>query len=112
MYFFSSDQALNDFKINPRKYLIPSTPRNPIRIAIVGHPDSGKSTLANSLAQLYDCEIIRANELVKEDLKAAEAEAREKSNEQVLELSIAMTQSEAGEEEKIDANDPRVKVKL
>ena len=66
MYFFSSQERLDLFKINPRKYLLPTTPRNPIRLAVAGHPGSGKSTLAQLLAKHYGCEVITPNTLVED----------------------------------------------
>jgi len=66
MFFFSSQERLDLFKINPRKYLLPTTPRNPIRLAVAGHPGAGKSTLVELLAKHYGCEIITPNNLVQE----------------------------------------------
>ena len=42
MYFFSSQERMDFFKINPRKYLLPAEPRNAIRLAISGHAEAGK----------------------------------------------------------------------
>ena len=66
MFFFSSQERLDLFKINPRKYLLPTTPRNPIRLCIAGHPGAGKSTLSQLLANHYNCEIIDPSTLVQQ----------------------------------------------
>lgn len=66
MFFFSSQERLDLFKINPRKYLLPTTPRNPIRLAVAGHPGAGKSTLADLLAKHYGCDVIKPSSLVED----------------------------------------------
>ena len=112
MYFFSSEERMANFKINPRKYLLPQTPRNPVRVAVTGQPSSGKSTLVKQLAEYYGCEVIKPEELVVEELKSAKADAYTKRKAECTELAIAMIQTALGKDEKVDADDPRVQEKV
>ena len=56
MYFFSTQERLENFKTNPRKYLLPQVPRNPVRVAVTGQPSAAKSSLVQALATHYSCE--------------------------------------------------------
>ncbi|XP_078504661.1 adenylate kinase 9 isoform X3 [Lissotriton helveticus] len=55
IYFFSTKENRDIFMRNPVKYLYQPKPKVsvPIRIAIVGPPKSGKSTVARRLASVY-----------------------------------------------------------
>ena len=75
MYFFSNVERLEYFKINPRKYLLPAKPRNAVRVAVCGHAESGKSTLAVKLAEHYGSEVIDMKAL----LKTVQTNANQKS---------------------------------
>ena len=112
MYFFSSAERMENFKINPRKYLLPQTPRNPVRVAVTGQPSGGTSTLVKTLAKYYGCEIINPAELVIDELKNAKSEAYNKRKAESTELAIATVQSALGKDEKLDENDPRVQQKV
>ncbi|KAH3738545.1 hypothetical protein DPMN_045182 [Dreissena polymorpha] len=55
VYFLSSPQAREEFVSDPIKYVSQPTPKPvvPIKIAVIGPPKSGKTTLANRFAQEY-----------------------------------------------------------
>ena len=101
MYFFSSPERMENFKINPRKYLLPQTPRNPVRVAVTGQPSAGKTTLVTALASYYGCEIIKPADLVIDELKNAKIEAYNKRKAECTELAIAMVQTQLGKDEKV-----------
>ncbi|XP_024863203.1 adenylate kinase 9 isoform X2 [Kryptolebias marmoratus] len=55
IYFFASKENLNQFMLNPLKYLRQPkpTPTLPIKVAVIGPPKSGKTTVAKMFAQKY-----------------------------------------------------------
>ncbi|XP_027755310.1 adenylate kinase 9 isoform X2 [Empidonax traillii] len=55
IYFFSSKENKETFMTNPIKYIRQSKPKPaaPVKIAIVGPPKSGKTTVAEKLASVY-----------------------------------------------------------
>ncbi|XP_037607172.1 adenylate kinase 9 [Sebastes umbrosus] len=55
IYFFASKENRNTFMLNPLKYLRQPKPFPPfpVRIAVVGPPKSGKTTVAQMFAQKY-----------------------------------------------------------
>jgi hypothetical protein len=52
VFFLSSQEAVEQFKFNPRPYLLPKMPTSPVKFFVVGHPLAGKSTFATELAFL------------------------------------------------------------
>lgn len=54
MYSMSSAESLVKFVRCPRKYLVPPHPLLPCKVCVLGPPLSGKSTLANLIAEKYD----------------------------------------------------------
>jgi adenylate/nucleoside-diphosphate kinase len=54
MYCLSSAEALKEFSLDPRKFILPPLPQIPCKICVLGPPTSGKSTLAKMLADHYD----------------------------------------------------------
>ena len=54
MYSLSSQETLEEFIINPRPYLLPPHPLLPFKVCIVGPPSSGKSTIAQLIANEYN----------------------------------------------------------
>jgi len=50
IFFLSSPDALEQFKFNPRPYLLPKMPTSPIKFFVMGHPLAGKSAFAKELA--------------------------------------------------------------
>ena len=57
MYCLSSLDALMEFIKSPRTYLLPPNPRIPVKICVLGPPTSGKTTLANALAEHYNSHV-------------------------------------------------------
>lgn len=57
MYCLSSEEALKNFLLNPRPYLLPPMPRPPLKIFIFGPPSSGKTTLSYLLAKHYNRQV-------------------------------------------------------
>lgn len=57
VYFFSSAEARRAFIEHPLKFLAQRAPPPvvPVRLAIIGPPNSGKTTLANALCDKYGC---------------------------------------------------------
>ncbi|XP_070781653.1 adenylate kinase 9 [Enoplosus armatus] len=55
IYFFASKENRNTFMLNPLKYLrqLKPTPSLPVKMAVVGPPKSGKTTVAQMFAQKY-----------------------------------------------------------
>ncbi|XP_034999516.2 adenylate kinase 9 [Hippoglossus stenolepis] len=55
VYFFESKENRNTFMLNPLKYLRQPkpSPSLPVKVAVVGPPKSGKTTVAQSFAQKY-----------------------------------------------------------
>lgn len=61
MYSMSSSEALVAFTRNPRAYLLPPQPRIPCKVCVVGPPTSGKSTLAQKVADHYNAMVMSYN---------------------------------------------------
>ena len=57
-YCLSSAEALRQFTLNPKSFLLPPLPQIPCKICILGPPTSGKSTLAKMLSQHYNAMVI------------------------------------------------------
>ena len=57
MYFFASEANRTEFVLNAVEFLQQPTPPPfvPVRVAIVGPPKSGKSTLADWICRKYGC---------------------------------------------------------
>ncbi|ETE69947.1 Adenylate kinase domain-containing protein 1, partial [Ophiophagus hannah] len=53
MYLLSTEEALKQFMLNPRSYLLPPMPLPPCKVLVVGPPFSGKTTLCELLANHY-----------------------------------------------------------
>ena len=61
MYCMSSAKSLVSFVRNPRTYLVPPHPLLPCKVCVLGPPLSGKSTLANLIAEKYDAVVSSIN---------------------------------------------------
>lgn len=57
IYVLSSAEAMEKFLKNPRPYLMAPQPRPPCKLAILGAPLAGKTTLAHLLAQKYGAKV-------------------------------------------------------
>ena len=112
MYFFSSVERMDYFKINPRKYLLPSEPRNAIRVAVTGHAGAGKSTLVARLAEHYNCDVINIVDVCSN----VQIEANQKSFQTRLDEAREAAMTQVNNENSVDgvvlnpvdANDNRV----
>ncbi|XP_028996681.1 adenylate kinase 9 [Betta splendens] len=74
VYFFASKENRNTFQLNPLKYLKqprPSPPL-PVKIAIIGPPKSGKTTIAQMFAQKYGLERLSIGRAVRTVLNTRE----------------------------------------
>ncbi|KAF3702867.1 Adenylate kinase 9 [Channa argus] len=78
LYILSSHEAYLKFIASPRWYLMPPMPRPPCRVAIIGPPKAGKTTLCKLLAQHYNTLVLDMEELVKPVLMKLEQERLEK----------------------------------
>ncbi|KAL7872074.1 hypothetical protein SRHO_G00070570 [Serrasalmus rhombeus] len=58
VYVLSTQEALQKFMVNPRGYLLPPLPRPPCKVAVIGPPCSGKSTLSALLAKRYGAVLV------------------------------------------------------
>ncbi|XP_059153856.1 adenylate kinase 9-like isoform X2 [Physella acuta] len=112
MYVLSSEEAMNKFMKNPRTYLIAPQPKAPCKIAVIGGPFSGKTTLCHLLASRYGAKIFDIAELtkpVKENEKQkfidnARKEATDKAIQQVkAKLKEKMEAEAAAREEERQA---------
>ncbi|KAL2082220.1 hypothetical protein ACEWY4_022038 [Coilia grayii] len=70
IYVLSSAQALYKFMTNPRRYLLPPMPRPPCKVAVIGQPCTGKTTLSRRLAEHYGAVVIDM-EVLMEPIKAS-----------------------------------------
>ena len=101
MYCLSSSEALVQFTRNPRAYLLPPHPRIPCKVCIIGPPTSGKTSLAEMIAQHYNAMVLDMGVLLKPLLadakEAAVQEAREKAKSSTIAtLTQELTQQETG----------------
>ncbi|XP_053736927.1 adenylate kinase 9 [Synchiropus splendidus] len=88
LYILSCQEAYQKFLANPRRYLLPPMPRKPCRIAIIGPPMSGKSTLCKLLAEHYEAVVLDVVELARPILQQSEEERLEKIREETIQLAI------------------------
>uniref|UniRef100_H3AND6 Adenylate kinase 9 n=1 Tax=Latimeria chalumnae TaxID=7897 RepID=H3AND6_LATCH len=58
MYVLSSHEAMEAFLANPRPYLLPPMPRPPCKVAVLGSPFSGKTTLCHMIAFKYGGKVL------------------------------------------------------
>eukprot|EP00794_Sanderia_malayensis_P000181 gene181-794_t len=67
VYFFSSEERQQSFMLSPFKYIHQPSPKPtiPIRLAIVGPPKSGKTTLAKRFAEEYGIVRMSAGEALR-----------------------------------------------
>ncbi|XP_039385079.1 adenylate kinase 9 isoform X3 [Mauremys reevesii] len=89
MYLFSSQEALREFMLNPRPYLLPPMPLPPCKVVVFGPPLSGKTTLCNWIANKYKGKVLDMDKLIQPCME----EAREKIIEQarIDAIDVAIT---------------------
>nr|XP_055042295.1 adenylate kinase 9 isoform X3 [Misgurnus anguillicaudatus] len=64
IYILSSQEALQKFKTNPRRYLLPPMPHLPCRVSVIGPLCSGKSTMSALLAKHYGAVVVDVDTLL------------------------------------------------
>uniref|UniRef100_A0A8C5WHZ4 Adenylate kinase 9 n=1 Tax=Leptobrachium leishanense TaxID=445787 RepID=A0A8C5WHZ4_9ANUR len=71
IYFFSTKENRNTFTLNPLQFLRHSKPKPsvPIRIAIVGPPKSGKTTVAKLFASVYGLQRLSIGDAIRSVLE-------------------------------------------
>ena len=94
MYVMSTPEALELFMNNPRHYLLPPQPAPPCKVAVVGPPHSGRSTLAQRLAQRYAAKVINVDELMEPKLKEAKEALIAKNTQDLINNSIVAVKAE------------------
>lgn len=99
LYILSSQEALQKFVTNPRLYLLPPMPRPPCRVAIVGPPLAGVSTVCKLLAQHYKASVLDIEEMVRPVLAATEKERLNKITEESTQAAIKKIQMKSEKDE-------------
>ncbi|KAH0622209.1 hypothetical protein JD844_024317 [Phrynosoma platyrhinos] len=89
MYLMSSEEALKEFMLNPRPYLLPPMPLPPCKILVVGPPMSGRSTLCELIANHYQGKVLEMDALLKTQYEEARIELIEKTRIEAIEAGIA-----------------------
>ncbi|XP_043075584.1 adenylate kinase 9 [Puntigrus tetrazona] len=67
-YILSSQEALQNFMVNPRRYLLPCIPHLPCKVSVIGPPCSGKSTMSTLLAEYYGAVVVDVEALMERTL--------------------------------------------
>ncbi|XP_016391733.1 adenylate kinase 9-like, partial [Sinocyclocheilus rhinocerous] len=67
-YILSSQEALQKFMANPRRYLLPHIPHLPCKVSVIGPPCSGKSTMSALLAEYYGAVVVDVEALMERTL--------------------------------------------
>ncbi|KAM6460290.1 adenylate kinase 9 isoform 2-T2 [Liasis olivaceus] len=89
MYMISTEEALKQFMLNPRSYLLPPMPLPPCKILIVGPPLSGKSTLCGLLANRYQGKALDMEVLLQRHYEEARIELIEQTRAEATLAGIA-----------------------
>ncbi|XP_068199434.1 adenylate kinase 9 [Antennarius striatus] len=88
LYILSSQEALQKFTTNPRRYLLPPMPRPPCRVAIIGPPRVGKSTVCRLLAKHYAALVLDVEALVQQVLEKAEQERLDEIKRETTQIAV------------------------
>ncbi|KAF4082451.1 hypothetical protein AMELA_G00151420 [Ameiurus melas] len=97
IYVLSSQEALQMFMVDPRRYLLPPMPRPPCKVSVIGPPRSGKSTLSALLAERYGAVVIDMKKLTEVVMDKFRQERLEKTCQDTTEK--ACTQKDESETE-------------
>ncbi|XP_063152555.1 adenylate kinase 9 [Candoia aspera] len=89
MYMISTEEALKQFMLNPRSYLLPPMPLPPCKVLIVGPALSGKSTLCELLANRYQGKVLDMEVLLQRHYEEARMELIEQTRAEAILLGIA-----------------------
>ncbi|XP_076819346.1 adenylate kinase 9-like isoform X2 [Clavelina lepadiformis] len=98
MYVLSSPEAMEKFLKNPRPYLLPPMPAPPCKLAILGYPLSGKSTLSAALAEKYNAKVFDMKKLMENKFLEERTKLVEKVRQETLESSIILVQNKLEQE--------------
>ncbi|XP_063079133.1 adenylate kinase 9 isoform X2 [Engraulis encrasicolus] len=90
IYIMSTPLALYKFLSNPRRYLLEPMPRPPCKVAVIGQPCTGKTTLALQLAGHYGAVVIDMEELMKPVLATLHKTTLEKVKKDTTASAIEM----------------------
>ncbi|XP_053469806.1 adenylate kinase 9 isoform X2 [Ictalurus furcatus] len=99
IYVLSSQEALQMFMLQPRRYLLPPMPRPPCKVSVIGPPRSGKSTLSALLAEHYGAVVIDMKKLTEVVMDKIRQEKLEKAHQDTTENVKALTQKDESETE-------------
>ncbi|XP_026522287.1 adenylate kinase 9 [Notechis scutatus] len=89
MYLLSTEEALKQFMLNPRSYLLPPMPLPPCKVLVVGPPFSGKTTLCELLANHYQGKVLDMDALLKMHYEQARIELIEQTRAEAILVGIA-----------------------
>uniref|UniRef100_A0A8C6VDN3 AAA+ ATPase domain-containing protein n=1 Tax=Naja naja TaxID=35670 RepID=A0A8C6VDN3_NAJNA len=89
MYLLSTEEALKQFMLNPRSYLLPPMPLPPCKVLVVGPPFSGKTTLCELLANHYQGKVLDMEALLKTYYEQARLELIEQTRAEAILVGIA-----------------------
>ncbi|KAL7987849.1 hypothetical protein Chor_006768 [Crotalus horridus] len=89
MYLLSTEEALRQFMLNPRSYLLPPMPLPPCKVLIMGPPLSGKTTLCELLANHYQGKVLDMEALLKMHYEQARLELIEQTRAEAILVGIA-----------------------
>ncbi|XP_042310178.1 adenylate kinase 9 isoform X2 [Sceloporus undulatus] len=89
MYLMSSEEALKEFMLNPRPYLLPPMPLPPCKVLVIGPPLSGRSTLCELIANHYQGKVLEMEALLKTQYEEARIELIEQTRIEAIEAGIA-----------------------
>ncbi|KAJ8397627.1 hypothetical protein AAFF_G00436260 [Aldrovandia affinis] len=88
IYVLSSQEALQKFLQNPRRYLLPPMPCPLCRVAVVGPPSSGKTTLSRLIADHYGSTVLDVEALMRPVVAQTREEMLEKVREEATAAAI------------------------
>ncbi|XP_050391523.2 adenylate kinase 9 [Patella vulgata] len=98
IYCLSSAEAMEKFLKNPRPYLLPPQPRPPCKLAVLGAPLSGKTTVCHLLANKYDAKVIDVEELIKPKLSEERKNVIQKIRDETTETAILTVKTKLKEQ--------------
>ncbi|MBN3311086.1 KAD9 kinase, partial [Amia calva] len=98
MYILSSQEALQKFMLNPRPYLLPPMPRPPCKVALIGPPSSGKTTLCRLLAEKYNAKVVDMEVAIQPVIAEERQSLLHKAREEALASAITEVQMKLQQE--------------
>eukprot|EP00111_Clytia_hemisphaerica_P024229 TCONS_00071384-protein len=104
LFLMATEESMENFIENPRKYIRPPQPAPPCKLFVLGQSLSGKTTLCNKLANRYRAQVINVGELATPDSEDIRLKKIENKKERILESIIAKVKATKGDEEEVDEN--------